>query len=81
MHRLRIKRRWPIHVTARVLEAADRAQSALDLARARAEARAVMVEARPDGAPAILNSLPMPSGTVPILAAADLTLPGFSCGR
>ncbi|THD84324.1 chromosome segregation protein SMC [Aliigemmobacter aestuarii] len=70
-----------ITVTARMIEAADKAQSALDLARARAAAQAVMVEARPDGAPAILNGAVLPGGPVPILAAADLTLPGFGTLR
>jgi DNA repair exonuclease SbcCD ATPase subunit len=70
-----------ITVTAQMIEAADKAQSALDLARARAEAQAVMVEARPDGAPAILNGAPMPAGPVPILSAADLTLPAFGTLR
>jgi hypothetical protein len=66
-----------ITVTARMIEAAEKEQSALDLARARAEAQAVTIEARPDGAPAILNGAALPGGPVPILAAADLTLPGF----
>jgi DNA repair exonuclease SbcCD ATPase subunit len=70
-----------ITVTARMIEAAEKAQSALDLARARAEAQAVSIEARPDGAPAILNGAPMRGGPVPILAAADLTLPGFGTLR
>jgi DNA repair exonuclease SbcCD ATPase subunit len=70
-----------ITVTARMIEAADKAQSALDLARARAEAQAVTIEARPDGAPAILNGAALPGGPVPILAAADLTLPGFGALR
>jgi DNA repair exonuclease SbcCD ATPase subunit len=60
-----------------MIEAAEKEQSALDLARARAEAQAVTIEARPDGAPAILNGAALPGGPVPILAAADLTLPGF----
>ena len=70
-----------ISVTARMIEAADKAQSALDLARARAEAQAVTIEARPDGAPALLNGAALPGGPVPILAAADLTLPGFGTLR
>jgi hypothetical protein len=70
-----------ITVTARVIEAADKAQSALDLARARAEAQAVTIEARSDGAPAILNGAPLPAGPVPILVAADLMLPGFGALR
>ena len=70
-----------ITVTARMIEAADKAQSALDLARARAEAQAVTIEARPDGAPAMLNGAALPNGPVPILAAADLTLPGFGALR
>lgn len=70
-----------ITVTARMIEATEKAQSALDLARARAEAQAVTIEARPDGAPAILNGAALPGGPVPILAAADLTLPGFGALR
>jgi DNA repair exonuclease SbcCD ATPase subunit len=70
-----------ISVTARVLEAADQAQSELDLARARAEAQAVTIEAHPDGSPAILKGAALPSGPVPILAAAELTLPGFGMLR
>ncbi|RID89978.1 chromosome segregation protein SMC [Gemmobacter lutimaris] len=70
-----------IAVTAKVLDAADKAQSALDLARARAEAQAVTIEARPDGAPAMLNGAALPDGPVPILTAADLTLPGFGTLR
>lgn len=70
-----------ITVTARMIEAAEKAQSALDLARARAEAQAVTIEARPDGAPAMLNGAALPGGPVPILAAADLTLPGFGTLR
>lgn len=66
-----------ITVTARMIEAADKAQAALDLARARAEAQAVTIEARPDGDPATLNGAALPTGPVPILSAADLTLPGF----
>lgn len=70
-----------ITVTARMIEAADKAQSALDLARARAEAQAVTIEARPDGAPAMLNGAALPAGPVPILSAADLMLPGFGALR
>lgn len=70
-----------ITVTAKVLDAADKAQSALDLARARAEAQAVTIEARPDGAPAMLNGAALPADPVPILSTADLTLPGFGTLR
>lgn len=70
-----------ITVTARMIEAAEKAQSALDLARARAEAQAVTIEARPDGAPAMLNGAALPGGPVPILTATDLTLPGFGSLR
>lgn len=70
-----------ITVTARGLEAADRAQAALDLARARAEAQAVTVTARPDGPPAMLDGMALPAGPVPILTAADLILPGFGSLR
>jgi hypothetical protein len=70
-----------ISVTANGLEAADKAQAALDLARARAEAQAVTVEARPDGAPALLNGVPLPAGPLPVLCVADLALPGFGTLR
>jgi hypothetical protein len=73
--------RGRIAVNARLIAAADAAQTALDLARARAEAQAVTIEARPDGAPATVNGAPLPTGPVPILAAADLTLPGFGTLR
>jgi DNA repair exonuclease SbcCD ATPase subunit len=70
-----------LRVTAALLGAADKAQSALDLARARAEAQAVTLEARPDGAPALMNGVALPEGPVPILTATDLTLPGFGSLR
>ncbi len=70
-----------ITVTANILETVEKAQSALDLTRARAEAQAVTIEAHSDGAPAILNGAPLAAGPVPILAAADLTLPGFGTLR
>ena len=70
-----------ITVTARMIEAAEKAQSALYLARARAEAQAVTIEVRPDGAPAMLNGAALPGGPVPILTATDLTLPGFGSLR
>ena len=73
--------RGRLKVTARLLESLDKAQAALDLARARAEAQAVTVEARPDGAPATLNGVALPTGPVPILSAADLKLPGFGTLR
>lgn len=72
-----VAQRSLIRVTGKHVEAADKAQLAVDLARARAEALAVTIEARPDGAPATLNGLPFPVGPVPILAATNLTLPGF----
>jgi len=74
-------RRARLRVTAAHLTAADKAQAALDLARARAEAQAVTVETRPAGAPALLNGAPLPQGPVPILTASDLTLPGFGTLR
>lgn len=70
-----------ITIDAKALEAADKAQAAFDLARARAEAQAVTVEARPDGAPARLGNAALPAGPVPILTATDLTLPGFGSLR
>ena len=70
-----------IIVTALMIEAADKAQVSLDLARARAEAQAVTIEARPDGASAMLNGAALPDGPVPILAATNLTLPGFGALR
>ena len=70
-----------LRVTVKMLEAADKAQAAIDLARARAEAQAVTVEARPDGAAALLEGHPLPNGPVPILTAAEITLPGFGALR
>lgn len=70
-----------LRVTAKMIEAIDKAQTILDLARARAEAQAVTVEARPDGPPAVLAGTPLPDGPVPILAASDITLPGFGSLR
>ena len=70
-----------LHISAALLEAADKAQSALDLARARAEAQAVTIEARPDHAPAMRGAEPLPAGPVPILMATDLDLPGFGSLR
>jgi DNA repair exonuclease SbcCD ATPase subunit len=66
-----------IRVTAKLLDAADKAQSALDLARARAEAQAVTIEAHPDGPAALRDGQPLPAGSVPILAETEITLPGF----
>jgi len=71
-----------ITVTAAALSQAERAQTALDLARARAEAQAVTIEARPDGAtPALLGGQPLPPGPQPVLTAVELTLPGFGSLR
>ena len=72
-----VAERARIRVTAAFVLAADKAQSALDLARARAEAQAVTVQARPDGPAALIDGHPLPDGPVPILTAAELTLPGF----
>lgn len=70
-----------IRVTAKILRDADTAQAALDLARARAEAQAVTIEARPDGPAALRSGTPLPAGPQPILTATDLTLPGFGSLR
>lgn len=70
-----------LRVTAKMLEAADKAQAAIDHARARVEAQAVTVEARPDGAAALLEGHPLPKGPVLILTAAEITLPGFGALR
>lgn len=70
-----------LRVTTKTLEAADKAQSVIDLARAQAEAQAVTVEARPDGAAALLEGQPLPKGPVPILTTAEITLPGFGALR
>lgn len=58
--------------------AAEKAHAELDLARARAEAQAVTIEALPDaGAQPLLAGHPLPAGPQPLFAAAELTLPGF----
>lgn len=72
-----VAQRSLIRVTGKLVEAADKAQSAIELAQARAEAQAVTIEARPDDAPATVNGVALPPGPVPILAATTLTLPGF----
>lgn len=70
-----------IRVTAKLLEAADKAQAALDLAHARAESQAVTVQAYPDGPHALLDGRPLPAGPVPILTATAIVLPGFGALR
>ena len=71
-----------LRVTAKLLEAAEAAQAALDLANARAEAQAVTVEARPTGkAQAMIGDLALPAGPQPLLSAADILLPGFGSLR
>lgn len=58
--------------------AAEKAQAELDLAQARAEAQAVTIEALPEaGAQALLAGRPLPGGPQPLLAVAEVTLPGF----
>ena len=67
-----------IRVTAKLLDAADKSQSDLDLARARAdEAQAATIAAYPDGLPALRNGQPLAAGPTPIFAATDIALPGF----
>ncbi|MGK8234330.1 chromosome segregation protein SMC [Roseovarius sp. MS2] len=66
-----------IRVTSKLLDAADKAQSALDLARARAEAQAVTIEVHPDGSPALHDGQPLGTGPTPILVPTELALPGF----
>lgn len=74
--------RGRIVATANAVTAAEGAQAALDLAQARAEAQAVTIEARPDGgAQALLAGRPLPPGPQPLLAAADVVLPGFGTLR
>ncbi len=70
-------KRSRFRITAKLLEAADQAQVALDLARARADAQAVTITQRPNSVPAVMNGVTLPDGPVPILTATDLTLPGF----
>jgi DNA repair exonuclease SbcCD ATPase subunit len=58
--------------------AAEKAQTELDLAQARAEAQAVTIEALPDaGAQALLAGHPLPAAPQPLFAAAEVALPGF----
>lgn len=70
-----------LRITAELLQAADKAHNAVNLARSLAEAQAVTVEVRPDAAPALLAGNPLPKGPVPIMVAADITLPGFGSLR
>lgn len=67
-----------ITATPEAVSAAEKAQAALDLAEARAEALAVTIEALPEGeAMPLLAGRPMLPGPQPLLTAADLILPGF----
>lgn len=71
-----------IVATPEAVAAAEKAQAALDLAEARVEAQAVTIEALPEGgAQPLLAGRPLPPGPQPLLAAADLTLPGFGTLR
>ncbi|MBN2630423.1 MAG: AAA family ATPase [Rhodobacteraceae bacterium] len=71
-----------ISVTAKVLEAAEKAQAALDLARVRAEAQAVTIAALPEtGAVASIAGQPLPAGPHAIYGLTDISLPGFGVLR
>ena len=70
--------RGRIVATAEAVATAEKAQSAVDLANARAEAQAVTIEALPDGgALPVLAGRPLPPGPHPLMSAAELILPGF----
>jgi hypothetical protein len=74
--------RGRIVATPEAVSTAEKAQAALDLAQARAEAQAVTIEALPEGkAQPLLAGRPLPPGPQPLLSAADLTLPGFGSLR
>jgi hypothetical protein len=71
-----------ITATPELVLAAEKAQGGLELAQARAEAQAVTIEASPEGgAMPLLAGRPMPPGPQPLLAAAELILPGFGSLR
>ncbi|MCC7319744.1 MAG: AAA family ATPase [Rubellimicrobium sp.] len=70
-----------ITASAGALATVEKAQTALDLARARAEAQAVTIEAHPDGPAASIAGTPLPAGPQPILGPTELTLPGFGALR
>jgi hypothetical protein len=71
-------RRARITITGKALEQAETAQTAIDLARVRAEAQAVTIEALPDGPEAAtIAGQPLPPGPHPILATTEIALPGF----
>lgn len=75
-------RRARIAITAKTLDLAERAQVAVDLARARAEAQAVTIEVFPQGATqATVGGRPLPEGPHPVLAQMTLELPGFGSLR
>ena len=74
--------RHRIVATPETVATVETAQTALDLAQARAEAQAVTIEALPEGeARPLLAGQPLPAGPQPLLVAAELTLPGFGCLR
>ena len=65
-------------VTDAKLQALEAAQSALDLAHARADAQAVTVLALADGAAqARIGDTPLPDGPLPLHGPTEITLPGF----
>ena len=67
-----------IRARPEALATAEKAQAACDLAQARADAQAVTIEALPEGAmPPTIAGRPVPPGPQPLLAAAELVLPGF----
>jgi hypothetical protein len=75
-------RRAQIVVTAKTLEVVEKALAALELARARAEAQAVTIEALPEGAAtATIGGRPLPTGPHPVLGQTTVSLPGFGSLR
>lgn len=74
-------KRGRIAANAKLVDAADAAQAALDLAKARAAAQSVTIDLRPDGPPALLDGTPLQPGPIPIPHAVDLSLPGFGTMR
>jgi hypothetical protein len=71
-----------ITATPEAVSVAEKAQSALDLAEAQAEALAVTIEALPDGETMpLLAGRPMLPGPQPLLTTAELILPGFGSLR
>ncbi|SOB99476.1 DNA repair exonuclease SbcCD ATPase subunit [Rhodobacter sp. JA431] len=67
-----------MRISPKALQAAEEAQAALDRLTVQAELQAVQISAHPTGGgQALLEGVPLGAGPHPVLAACEITLPGF----